>query len=228
MSGRDKAVQMAVGLFKRLHVAFDLWLKRIELGWQPVQVEIAAQSAGLQQAAQKAAAGEDPIQLFALLCKQLSEITRTRRYLAFAGCLYSLTERERMRDAANGGDALRYQNSELRSKPLKSFLHAAMFEEQSWVTMQNCLPYVIERDLRRFEHIAAHRPEWQHLDVAAFDRRQLPRHRCERDHLVLRVARIERRHRRTRAFVQHQRTRFRMAGKSDAAEVHHLPLIPPQ
>ena len=46
-------------------------------------------------------------------------------------------------------------------QPFEPLLHAAMFEEQIRLVVQNPLANVEESELRRFQHVGADRPERQ-------------------------------------------------------------------
>ncbi len=68
-----------------------------------------------------------------------------------------------------------------------------MLEEKLGVEMENVFADVEENELCGFDDVGADRPERQPLDVGVVDLRQAAIGRLERDHVVCRICRLERR-----------------------------------
>ena len=49
-----------------------------------------------------------------------------------------------------------------------------MLEKKTGMAVQDGLADVVEKNLRRLEHICSHRPERQLLDIVTFDGREVP------------------------------------------------------
>lgn len=131
-----------------------------------------------------------------------------------------------MRDRADAGDALGQDDAAPRVQAFESLLHAAVLEKEMRLVVEDVLADVEEGELRRFQHIGAHRAERQSLHVAGTDFRQSARHI-----LVRRRGWARRRggvagERRGDAFAQHQPVRLGVVGEPDAVQIHDLALVP--
>ena len=96
-----------------------------------------------------------------------------------------------MSKAADAGDPLGQNHRMGKRAPLEALLHAAMLEEELRMEMEDVLADVEEDQLRRFDHVGAHRPERQSLHVGAVDLRKAALGRLER-HMPHRPGRPDR------------------------------------
>ncbi|HEX3992662.1 MAG TPA: hypothetical protein VHX39_15950 [Acetobacteraceae bacterium] len=84
------------------------------------------------------------------------------------GVFASLGEGKSVSKTADARHAFRENDTDARIQALEPPLHAAMFEEKSWMIMDDGLARIIKSELSRFHDIRAYRPERQPLDVHIF------------------------------------------------------------
>ena len=160
--------------------------------------------------------------------QQRAQKKSARRNAAVGGGFDGLAIGERVRHAANAGNALRENDGAIRRQSLEAFLHAAMLEEQTRLIVQNCLADIKENEFRRLDDIGSHWPKRKKLHVGLgtgdFRNRLL-------DWLCLkrgtgRIIWIEWRSHRVDALVQDQRLRLRMVEKLNSEQIGDFALIP--